>query len=144
MLVRPGRSVGPEAEWVTGRAGVDSEHLVAVRVVCGTARCLEEPADQSDGLLSCGVDVVDMKVEVDLLLLAANWPLRWDVARGVLNADDPFAIDHNAVPVVIALHCAAGQPGPEVALLVDVVGVEHDDVARIFMMVPPWRSSPTM
>ena len=67
------------------------------------------------------------KVQINLLLLAADWPLRRDVVRGVLNADDSFTIDHDAVPVAVALHCAAEQPGPELALAVDVLGVEHDD-----------------
>lgn len=91
---------------------------------------MEESAAQSNGSLSCGVDVIDMKIEVDLLLLAANWPLRRDVVRGVLDAHDPFIVDHDAVPVVVAVHCAAEQPGPETALGVDVFGVEYDDASN--------------
>ena len=88
---------------------------------------MELTAAERDGTLARIVDVIDVQVEVDLLLLAASRPLRRDVVRGVLDADDPFSVDHDAVPVVVAMLRAPKQTGPETTLGFNVRGVEHDD-----------------
>ena len=68
-----------------------------------------------------------MQVEVNLLLLDAGRPLRRDVVRGVLDAEDPFPVDHDTVPPAVAVHGATEQARPETALGLDIRGVEHDD-----------------
>src|SRR5581483_10463147 len=100
---------------MSGRAGVDGEHLVSVRVVHGFACRLEKAAAERDGALAGSLDVIDVQVEVDLLLLCAGRPLWRDVVWRALNPHDPFAIDHDAVPIVVTMHGAAKQTCPEAA-----------------------------
>lgn len=53
------------------------------------------------------VEVVDMKVQVQLLLWGPAWPLRRDMIRRELDTHDPFVVDDDAVPVVVATNLAA-------------------------------------
>jgi len=118
--------VRSDAERMAGWAGVDSEGLVAVRIVRGSARGLKKSTAEGDRSMACLFNVVDVQVEVDLLLLAASRPLRRDVIRDALDAHDPFAGGHDAVPVVVAMHGPLEQPGPEAALRINLSGIEHD------------------
>lgn len=99
-------SVDPEAEWVASRTGTNGEHLIPVGVV-GWSRCgLKLTPSELDGQPIGLLQVVHMQVDVHLLLLGAGRPIRWHVARGQLHAHDPFAVDHDAVPVLVAMHSA--------------------------------------
>ena len=60
---------------------------------------LQAAGPEGERLRPCLVDVVDVQVQVHLLLLRPGRPLRREVIRGALDADDPFAVDDDAVPV---------------------------------------------
>ena len=101
-----------------GRTGPHRGHLVAVGVVGRASWWLQAAGAQRLGPRPGRADVVDVQVEVHLPLLRARGPLRPDVVRRVLHADDPFAVGHDAVPVAPpdgpcaiyrAAHAAAGR-----------------------------------
>lgn len=72
---------------------------------------LQQPGPQAHGLLVSGRDIVDVKVEVDLLRRALG-PIRWDVVRGELDGHPWLAVNVDGVPVVIRLHRPAHQARP--------------------------------
>src|SRR6476660_953343 len=68
-----------------------------------------------------------MQVDVYLLLLGTVRPIRCHVVWGKLHAHDPLAVDHDAVPVLVAVHHAAEESSPKPALGFDIAGVKHND-----------------
>lgn len=118
-------SVRSETEGVPRRAGEDGEHFVTVRVVGWLARGLELVRAEGDCALTSLLNVIHVQVKVHLLLLGTGRPLRGYMVRRVLDAYHPFAVNHDAVPVVVAMYRATKQASPESTLGVDVLGVEH-------------------
>ena len=84
----------PKAEWLPGRAGVDGEHLVTVRIVGLSLRWLQATTAQFSREVIRRAEIVHMKVQVDLLLLRSRRPLRLRAIGGVLDAQHPLAINH--------------------------------------------------
>jgi hypothetical protein len=74
-----------------------------------------------------GLDVVDVEVEVNLLWRPIG-PLGRDMVGRKLDAQPPFAINKDAVPVTVWVDRAAEQRSPERALSRQVRRVENDDL----------------
>ena len=84
-----------------GRAGVDGELLVTVRVVDGSSRCLQTTTAELCRQDVCRVEVVHVQVKVHLLLLRSGRPLGLHVIGRMLDAQHPFAADHDASSRVV-------------------------------------------
>jgi len=91
-------------------------------------RWLQEFGTQRDGFVMGGLDVIDIQVEVHLLRRAIG-PLRRNMVGRELNAQPPFAIDEDTVPIVVRFDRSTQQSGPEGALGSQVGGVEDDDLS---------------
>jgi len=52
---------------------------------------LHEPRSERDRLLMRAGEIIDVKVEMDLLCVAI-WPVRWDVIRGELYPHHPAIV----------------------------------------------------
>jgi hypothetical protein len=81
-------------------------------------------------------EVLDPKVEVDLLRRCPVGPVRRDVIGRELNADARLTVHDDHVPVIFGIHFTLEHPSPEAALGGEVRGVEHDD-----LMIDPHRMS---
>lgn len=115
------------AERVASRIGV---HLVSL-FSRETRSRLKQPRPELDRLIVGALWILDMKVDVDLLLLGSIGPLWRSVIRRKLNADDPRAIlvQYAMKLFVIRNDVAVKHCGPEGTLDSDICRVEHDYVS---------------
>ena len=109
---------------MTGGIRVDLEPFCSMRVI----RRLQQRGTQRHGFLVRSLEIVDMYVEMDLLRRPIG-PLGPNKVRCELNAEPPFAIDQNAVPIVVRYNSPTQQSGPERALGKQVGGIEDDDLS---------------
>lgn len=86
---------------MAGGIRVDLEALGRLDVVC----CLQQPGTQRRRFFMRRLDVSDMQVEVDLLRRPAG-PIRGHMVGRELNAEPPFAIDDDTVPIVVRVDLA--------------------------------------
>ena len=126
LYITPAASAPAQTERMPGRVGVDLETLGGR----GVGR-LQHPGTQRDNFIMGGGDVVNVQVEMDLLRRAIG-PLRLDVVRGELNGEPPFAVDDDAVPIVLSNNLAAHQRGPEGTFGREVSSIEDDDLSGKF------------
>lgn len=115
-----------DAERMPGWIGVD---LVAL-FFHEAGSTLEQASPELDHLIVGSSRILDVKVQVDLLLLCSIGPLGRSVIRSELHANDPrSACVENAVEVlVVADDVAVKHGGPERALGSDIRCVEDDHV----------------
>lgn len=122
------RGVSPaNTERVTGGVGTNLISLFRIEI----GRCLEKSSDEPHHLVVGSPRVIDVKIEVNLLLLVPNGPFWTYVVPGQLYTAAPLSgrVEH-AVPVVVSNHILAEDPRPERALRVEVGRVEHDDASN--------------
>ena len=102
-------------------------------VTSGRARGrLEHASAKSHHLVVCGVEIVDPKIQVDLLCWQTVWPIGSNVVRRELYANAGLSVDHDHVPVVIPVDVTAEDTGPERALGVKVRRIERHDLMPDF------------
>lgn len=109
---------------MAGGVRVDLEALGRLEVICR----LQQPSTQRRRFLVRGPDVSDVQVEMDLLRRPAG-PIRWHMVGCQLNAEPPFALDDDTVPIVVRVDLATQESGPEAALSGEIGGVEDDDLS---------------
>jgi len=90
---------------MTGGIRVDLVAVGRLDVISG----FQLPGAERNGLIMGGLDVIDVQVKVDLLRRPIG-PLRRNVIGLELNAQPPFAVDGDTVPVVLRVDRAAQQP----------------------------------
>jgi hypothetical protein len=112
-----------EAEGMTGRIRIDLKVVGFLGFGC---RLEQLCTPRHRFFVSC-IDVVDPKVEVDLLRVPMR-PLGRDVVRRELDPNTRLTVDEHHVPVVLSVHCATEEPGPKAALGGQIRGVEDDDL----------------
>jgi catechol 2,3-dioxygenase-like lactoylglutathione lyase family enzyme len=111
-----------DAEGVARGIGVDLVPL-GCGEVCG---CREHARPQRDRFAMCCGNVVDVKIDVNLLRAAVG-PVGRYVVRSELHTDDPAVVGiEDTVEVVVGEHSAIEHPGPECAFGCEVAGVEYD------------------
>jgi hypothetical protein len=110
-----------QAERMPGRIRV---HLEVVRLFGRLQHVRTEPNDP----IVSRWEVLDPKVEVDLLRRCPVGPVRLDVIGRELNAGPRFAVDDDHVPVIFGIHFTVEYASPEAALGGEMRGVEHDDL----------------
>ena len=93
---------------MSGGIRVDLEALCCSDVIC---RFQQRGPKRHDLLEGC-LRIVDVQIDMDLLRRPVG-PLRCNVVGSELNTDAPFAIDDNAVPIVLGHHSPIEQTGPE-------------------------------
>lgn len=120
------RGAPANAQRVTGRTGV---HLVTL--FGGEVGALERTRTESDRFVVGATWIADVKIEVDLLLLSAGWPLGNYVVGGQLNTDSPpvLSID-DAVPAILTRDEPLEDPHPKGTLGLEVWRIEDDDGAN--------------
>lgn len=118
-----------DAKRVAGGVGVD---LVAFGNV-GIGRRQKKAGAEPHRLIVGAPGIIDMKIEMNLLLLDSIGPLRRDMIGRQLHTEAPRSrLVEDAVPIVVFDHVAADDPGPKRALRLQVGRVKHDDVSNHF------------
>jgi|GEM_PF-6599979 len=79
-----------------------------------------------NAVVSC-IDIVDPKVEVDLLWVPMR-PFGRDVIRSKLDPNAWLTVDKNHVKMLLSVDCATEESGPKAALGGQVSSVEHNDL----------------
>src|SRR5690606_952631 len=112
-----------QAEGMAGRIGV---HLEVV-VVVGLGSLLEETRPQRHHLLVRRVDVLHPEIEMDLLRVTVG-PFRRHMIGSQLDSYPRLSVDVDHAESVVDVQGPVEYSSPEIALGLDVGGVEDDDL----------------
>ncbi len=103
---------------------------VHLKPFCGVRilSSLDHSGTECGRLLVCRFQIVDPEIEMDLLLLRAIRPLRWDMVRSKLEPDYPLAVHREGMPVILGIDLSIQQCCPEATLGGQIRGVDDDEL----------------